>query len=787
MIKFIPVMVMIIGAPSIFAVDQTRKLLEAVTLPIVIEGKSVGSMKISAGETVCVVSDNGTNAVIKRGDSDYNIASSALEASPSSAFSPSKSDANIYVSPKGSDSSDGSREHPFATLARARDAARSLPKEKGITVWIAGGDYLFGESLKLTAKDSGKAGHPVIWRAVEGQTVRLLGGRKLSLDDFQPITDPATLGRIPQHLRGKIVMLDLDKLGIKNIGPFRDVFEDSEFHAIPDLFYDGKRLPLARYPKTGYLRFEKVLDNAGGPTDWRNPAASVKKVDPNGPGGTFVYRAEDASRFEVWKRQLDRGVWLRGYWRVPWVVQGQRVAAIDPAARTATFVKPIPGGIGNKYTRPDGNGREPYWLTNLLEEISEPGEWCIDFKDRKIYLYLPVPQDQNKILLADEVAPVITLDGASHVVIRGLTVEGNHGDGIRISGGEGNLVAGCTVANVDKYAVVVDGGKNHTVLSNDLYHLGEGGVWLGGGNEVSVPRVLAGHRVVNNHIHDFSEQALVYAPAVNVGFTLSTRQTCHHTAVGMYVAHNLIHDTPHGGILFGSMDSVFEFNEIFRWCLVSDDMGAFYGCDARSNNFGNITFRYNFMHDSRIGDGFYFDLDHPNMKLIGNIVDLHSEGNHGSGFLFNGGMMRQDGVSQSYDCNNNVALNCKIGFKFATLLPHQGVIADNVAIKCVRPFVWENVNQGKDTPCPSFSTGTNLAVNENPGFRDPLAFDFRIKPFALIAEKLPRFQPIPVEKIGLYMDEYRRSLPLEKDLDRAGKRHPQDGGLDHDILDRPQH
>ena len=702
------------------------------------------------------------------------------------AFLASARAAEIFVSPSGSDQADGSREHPFATLARARDAARGLPKEQGITVWIAGGDYLFGEQLKLTGEDSGRPGHPVVWRAVEGQQVRLLGGHKLSPTDFQPVTDPAALDRIPQGLRGKIVMLDFDKIGVQNTGPFPDVFHDSGFHAIPDLFCDGHRLPLSRYPKTGYLRFEKVVDNAGGPTDWRNPAASTRKVDPNGPGGTFVYRTEDAPKFELWKRQLDRGVWLRGYWRVTWEVSGQRLSGIDTTARTATFAKPIPGGIGNKYTRPAGNGREAYWLTNLLEEISDPGEWCIDFKDRKIYLYPPAALDRIKILFADAAAPLIALEGASHVVIRGLTVEANLGDGIRITGGEHDLVAGCTVCHVDRYAVAVDGGTEHVVQSNDLYDLGEGGVWLGGGDETSVPRVPAGHRVVNNHIHDFDLLSLVYAPGVNSGFT-GGGGGGHHSAVGMYVAHNLIHDTPHGGILYGSMDSVFEFNEIFRWCLVSNDLGAFYAYDQRVRHFGNVTFRYNFMHDSRIGDGIYFDFDHPDMKLIGNIVDLHSDGKRGTGYLFKGGNMGKDGVTQPYDCRNNVAMDCKTGFELTTLLPHQGVIADNVAVNCGRPFVWQNISQGKTSPCPSFATGTNLAVASNPGFTDPAALNFRIKPDSQLRRELPGFEAIPVDKIGLYVDEYRRMLPSEEELDRSGKHHPQDGGLGYDILDRPQH
>ena len=693
---------------------------------------------------------------------------------------------DLYVSPKGSDQADGSREHPFATLSRARDAVRALPKTQDITVWIDGVDYLFGEPLKLTAEDSGTEAHPVIWRAMDGRTPRLLGGRQLKTGDLMRVTDSATLERIAPSLRGKIVALDLDRLGARTTGPFPTVFHDSGFHGIPDLFCDGKRLPLSRYPKTGYMRFEKVIDNAGGPTDWRNPAASTRKVDPNGPGGTFVYRAEDAPRFEIWKRQLERGVWLRGYWRVTWEVSGQRLSAIDPSARTATFAKPIPGGIGNKYTRPAGNGREAYWLTNLLEEISEPGEWCVDFKDRKIYLYPPANLAAGSLLLADQPAPVVSLEGVSHVVLRGLDVEGNLGDGIRITGGEHDLIAGCTVHHVDRYAIAVDGGKEHVVQSNDLFHLGEGGVWLGGGDEASLPRVPAGHRVVNNHIHDFSELALVYTPGVNAGFT-GGGSGGHHAAVGMYVANNLIHDTPHGGILYGSMDSIFEFNEIFRWCLVSNDLGAFYAYDLRARHFGNVTFRNNFMHDSRIGDGIYFDMDHPDMKLIGNIVDLHSDGKRGTGYLFKGGSMGKDGVTQPYDCRNNVAMDCKTGFEFVTLLPHQGQIADNVAVHCVRPFTWQNLVQGKAAPCPSFATGTNLAVAGNPGFKDPSALDFGIRPHSPLTVELPGFQPIPVEKIGLYVDEYRKSLPTDEELDRTGKRHPQDGGLGYDILDRPQH
>ncbi len=48
---------------------------------------------------------------------------------------------DIHVSPKGDDSADGSFERPFATVARARDAVRTLKKsgafpKGGVNVWL---------------------------------------------------------------------------------------------------------------------------------------------------------------------------------------------------------------------------------------------------------------------------------------------------------------------------------------------------------------------------------------------------------------------------------------------------------------------------------------------------------------------------------------------------------------------------------------------------------------------------------------------------------------------------
>jgi hypothetical protein len=54
------------------------KLIQPVDLPLVIDGKQVGSMKLPAGAEVEVISNDGTNAVIQRGGASYTIAANNL-------------------------------------------------------------------------------------------------------------------------------------------------------------------------------------------------------------------------------------------------------------------------------------------------------------------------------------------------------------------------------------------------------------------------------------------------------------------------------------------------------------------------------------------------------------------------------------------------------------------------------------------------------------------------------------------------------------------------------------
>ena len=132
--------------------------------------------------------------------------------------------AEFWVSPSGNDDNAGTRAKPFASLERARDAARAhkgahTHSREKTTIWLRGSEYVRTNCLELTAADSGTPKAPVIWRAYKDEPVRLLGGRVLT--GLTPVTDTAVLARLDEKARGHVVQLNLRALGITDFGEMK--------------------------------------------------------------------------------------------------------------------------------------------------------------------------------------------------------------------------------------------------------------------------------------------------------------------------------------------------------------------------------------------------------------------------------------------------------------------------------------------------------------------------------------------------------------------------------------
>ena len=484
--------------------------------------------------------------------------------------------AKIFVSPSGDDSKSGvSQVDAFATIGRARDevrkilGSRKLPKGP-VTVEILGGIYPLTESISFGKEDSGTADNPVVYRAFENQPVRLTGCRAVKISDCKPVADPAILERMDPAARGHVVAIPAEAFGLKHSGPFPDKFDDQG--GLFEIFSNGKRLPLSRWP------------NGGGYTTMKRVLVVGDKTTP----GVFEYRDDRPAR---WVK--NDSIWLKGQWRVGWEDPALRVASVDPAARTITFAVGLPNGIGCKYKRPEGSGEEPWCAINLLEEIDQPGEWAMDFTAKTIYLWPVDSSPGSEIQISQLDQPMVSVNGASNLSFIGLTLECSLGDGFVLDGVENCLVAGCTVRDLAKRGIVVNGVRSG-VRSCDVHDVGEGCIYISGGDRKSIAR--SDNYILNNHLHHYGVLRHQYSAGVHVGTFGNPATTGTPDAVGIRVANNAIHHAPRDAVLYSGNDNVYEYNDIYYCAYDTRDTGAFYSWLDWTMR-GNII-RYNFIHDT---------------------------------------------------------------------------------------------------------------------------------------------------------------------------------------------
>lgn len=672
--------------------------------------------------------------------------------------------AEFYVAPEGADTNSGTREQPFSTLAKARDAIAELragQSSEPVTVWMAAGNYVAREGTVFSAKDSGSASAPVIIRALPGARPTLSAGVEVQPSLLQPVTDSAILARLHPEARSHVVQLDLSAAGIQAT-PFKDNFRKLQ---LLGLYFDGRQLPLSRWPNGNtYSTIEKVTDNGLNPPH----------------GGTFVYRGDEPARWT--QAAEDEGVWLRGFWRVPWLIEAAKVARIDTAGKTITFGSIIGGGIGSKYARDKagigaGDGKEPWYALNLMEEIDQPGEWCVNFKTNKLYLWPPGEITKGSLFIADRTSPVVALNNASNITFRDLTIDRGLGCGFSISRSDHVVLAGCTVRDVGDVGVLIKGGHDNEVLSCTISETGQEGISLTGGERKTL--TPGNHKIINNEIHDIG----LSFPAAAI---LAGDKTKSET-VGNLVAHNRIHDVPNSGIVFAGNDNVFEYNEIYRVGLGSSDLGCFYttgGWTAR----GNIV-RNNFVHHSMNANAFYVDDGDSGNTFTGNVAYMTASGGfvgggHDQTFANNvliectrAFHVDSRGVSRHYD-EHDPRLSDDLNSvpyktppwseKYPQLvhilenepqLPSGIVIRDNLIVSCQLAIR----KSGQPAELAGITYENNVETADRSIFLDPDNFNFTLKPTADVLSQIKELASISFDNVGLYRDEYRASIP-ERDM-----------------------
>lgn len=272
----------------------------------------------------------------------------------------------IWISPKGSDFNDGTRQFPKATLTSALRQAREWRRTEdnriqgGITIYMEGGTYAFHEPVFIRPEDSGTKESPTVIRSVGDEKVILSGG--ISINGWKK--------------QGKVWVADVPAFNGRPLD-FRQ------------LWVNGKKAVRARDVED----FEKM--NRICSVDEKNeilyvPAVSIRRLIDN-KGNLKAKYAE----------MVLHQMWCVANLRIRSVeVQGDSAAIRfhQPESRIQ-FEHPWPRPMVTT------NGHNSaFYLTNARELQDVPGEWYHDIDARKVYYY---PREGEKMQEAEVIVPAV--------------------------------------------------------------------------------------------------------------------------------------------------------------------------------------------------------------------------------------------------------------------------------------------------------------------------------------------------------------------------------------------
>jgi hypothetical protein len=451
---------------------------------------------------------------------------------------------------------------PLQSLTAAQTAVRMVKRDLAapevIEVVLRGGCYRLEKTWRLSEGDSGYGfrkhyeghtwpldGHtwPVTWRAAKDEAVTISGGRPL--EGWQTaIVNGRTVWR------ASVPWLTSDALFFRQ------------------LWINGARRPRVRLPKTGTYRVAA------------SPDASFADAESYQRGTqAFEFRPGDFSA--AWSNVRALDVQFRGLWLNPRL----RVLAIDEAQSTVRLDRYSQLRLVNG----PGDGLD-YIIENVLEALSEPGEWCLDPAARCVW-YLPRPgeQPETSAAVVGGLERLLELRDVQFLAFEqihfahcewnpepseAMADQPGSQAAARVPGavsvGRGCLAVsfeGCRIEHVSCYGFeCVDGATEVAFRNGVIQDLGAGGakIWhgcrrcvlegceIGDGGHLWLSGVgvligrASGNAVRRCHIHDF------YYSGVSVGWNWGY---CESEAYGNVVEWNHIHDLGKG--LLSDMGGVY--------------------------------------------------------------------------------------------------------------------------------------------------------------------------------------------------------------------------------------
>ena len=497
---------------------------------------------------------------------------------------------DLYVSMRGNDANPGTGDLPFRTITAAQKAARRIPGP--VIVEVREGVY--DETLIFTEEDSGDT-------YLTREKAVLTGGECFLWEETEDIPEAVKACLTPEAA-GRVRMIDLKKHGI-DPELYRELYEIGEYSTGEkydgvsrgwnlEVFENGRRMTLARYPNEGYLQLEAVAD-----------VGDIAEFPPqnywtgwngrrNHRPGMYIIDKNTNERVKKWKH--PETAWMFGYFYWDWADSSTPVR-LYPENRAA-----VPGFV-SKYGAQAG---AQYYFYNVLDELDSPGEFYLDREEGLLYVY-PRGKAEPYFDISLRKDPLIEVRGADHMTFSGFHLTNVRNTAI-VAAGSANRFEKLTIRNAAVHGISVSGYRN-LVTECDIAHTGCGGIYVEGGERRTLTH---GENIVqNNRIHEFSEVYQTYQAGVSL------------TGAGNICAHNEISGSPHLAIYYKGNEHLIEYNDIHDVVLHSDDAGAIYsGYDWAGHG---TVIRYNRLEnigsEDFLPNGIYWDDGLSGQTAYGNV------------------------------------------------------------------------------------------------------------------------------------------------------------------------
>ena len=448
----------------------------------------------------------------------------------------------FYVAPSGDDAGPGSRERPFRSARRARDAVRALKATQGlptggVAVCFRGGVYPMSETLVLTAADSGEPAKPVVWCAAENEVPIFEGGFRVP--DLKSVTDANVLARLPAVARGRVKYADLRAAGYPDPGVLpqygyyanRDVGAAERPPAIVELYQGQTWLTPARYPNSGWLTIAALGEGAASNT-------CVTTTLPD---------------WEAWAKEPDLAA--TGFWNNFWADLTTAVTNVDVQARqfavnlTTASRRQIRPRVG-----------QTFFLFNALCALDAPGEWHYDRATGRLYVWPRTDIASNVFTIGRFADVFIDVKDAHDLRFEGLFLRHGRGTGVAFADVHDCVFAGNVVTGFGGMGLEACPVRNVTVEDNVFRTFGHGAMAIAGGDRKTLTH--AGNVVANNEFADVERRRRTYAPHLHVA------------GVGTEVRSNHFHDSPSSAMRLEGNDFLIVSNLVENVLLESDDQGG---------------------------------------------------------------------------------------------------------------------------------------------------------------------------------------------------------------------